>query len=42
VCTKRLRHAVEALVEIRPPDDATTTYGFVTPEWARQWPSEEA
>ena len=32
---------IEALTEIRPPADATTTYDFVTPEWARQWPSEE-
>lgn len=32
---------VEALTEIRPPEDASTTYDFVTHEWARQWPSEE-
>jgi SAM-dependent methyltransferase len=32
---------VEALTEIRPPEDATTTYDFVTREWAEQWPSEE-
>jgi SAM-dependent methyltransferase len=29
------------LVELRPGPDATTTYPFVTLEWARQWPSEE-
>ncbi len=29
------------LVELRPGDDATTTYPFVTQEWARRWPSEE-
>jgi hypothetical protein len=32
---------VEALTELRPPEDATTRYDFVTHEWARQWPSEE-
>lgn len=32
---------IEALVEVRPPEGATTRYPFVTPEWARQWPSEE-
>jgi hypothetical protein len=32
---------VEALVEIRPPAGSTTTYDFVTLDWARQWPSEE-
>jgi SAM-dependent methyltransferase len=29
------------LVELRPPPDATTTYEWMTLEWARQWPSEE-
>lgn len=30
------------LLELRPPDDtADTSFDFVTPEWARQWPSEE-
>jgi SAM-dependent methyltransferase len=29
------------LVELRPPAGATTTYEWVTAEWARQWPSEE-
>ncbi|CAN5487360.1 hypothetical protein BH20CHL7_BH20CHL7_18880 [soil metagenome] len=32
---------VEDLVELRPAEDATTTYPFVTLQWARQWPSEE-
>ena len=32
---------VENLVELRPPEDATTRYPFVTLEWARNWPSEE-
>jgi SAM-dependent methyltransferase len=29
------------LVELRPAEDATTSYDFVTLEWARRWPSEE-
>jgi SAM-dependent methyltransferase len=33
---------VEDLVELRPPEGATTRYEFVTSEWARKWPSEEA
>lgn len=32
---------VEDMVELRAAEGATTTYPFVTPEWARQWPSEE-
>jgi len=32
---------VEDLVEVRPPIDATTSYPFVTIEWARKWPCEE-
>lgn len=33
---------VEDLVELRPPADATTTYGeFVQLDWARRWPAEE-
>ena|SRR5450755_57176 len=32
---------VEALVELRPPEDARTTYGdYVRLEWARRWPAE--
>jgi len=32
---------IEALHELRPPADATTTYeGFVPTEWARRWPAE--
>lgn len=30
------------LIEVRPPENATTTYPYVTLEWARQWPCEEA
>jgi len=33
---------VEDLVELRPPADATTSYGFVDAAWARRWPSEQA
>jgi ubiquinone/menaquinone biosynthesis C-methylase UbiE len=29
------------LVEIQPAPDATTTYPWITIEWARQWPCEE-
>jgi SAM-dependent methyltransferase len=32
---------IEDLIELRPADDATTEYPFVTVEWARQWPCEE-
>jgi SAM-dependent methyltransferase len=32
---------VEDLIEISAPDGATTRYRFVSPEWARRWPSEE-
>jgi SAM-dependent methyltransferase len=29
------------LIEIQAPEGATTRFDFVTPEWARRWPSEE-
>jgi len=33
---------VEDLIELRPPESATTTYvDFVPYEWARSWPAEE-
>jgi len=32
---------IEDLLELRAPEGATTTAPFVTPEWARRWPSEE-
>jgi SAM-dependent methyltransferase len=38
---RRSGFAVEDLVELRPAEDATTRYPFVTREWARQWPCEE-
>ena len=33
--------AVEDLVELRPPPDATTTYDLVPRRWARRWPAEQ-
>ena len=32
---------VEDLIELRPPEGATTTYPWVTLDWARKWPAEE-
>ena len=32
---------VENLVELRPSGDATTSYPFVTLDWAKRWPAEE-
>jgi SAM-dependent methyltransferase len=33
--------AVEELIEVRPPADATTRFPYITLEWARKWPCEE-
>jgi SAM-dependent methyltransferase len=33
---------IEDLIELRPAPDADTRYPFVTLDWARRWPSEEA
>ena len=33
--------ALENLVEVRPPPDATPRLNFASAEWARRWPSEE-
>jgi SAM-dependent methyltransferase len=33
--------AVEDLIELRPPDGATSTFPYATTEWARRWPTEE-
>lgn len=33
---------VEDLVEVRPGEDATTSYPWMDLAWARQWPCEEA
>ena len=32
---------IEDFIELRPPEDATTTYKFVDLDWARRWPTEE-
>jgi SAM-dependent methyltransferase len=32
---------VEALIDLYPAPDATTTFPFATHEWASKWPSEE-
>jgi SAM-dependent methyltransferase len=32
---------VEDMVELRPAADATTSYPWMTTEWARKWPCEE-
>ena len=32
---------VQDLIELRPPEGSTTTYPFVTLDWARRWPCEE-
>lgn len=32
---------VTDMIEVKPGPDATTTYPFVTPEWAQKWPCEE-
>ncbi len=32
---------IEDLIEIQAPEDATTRFEYVGPEWARRWPSEE-
>ncbi len=38
---RRSGFEVEELIEIRPPDGATTRYPYVTLEWAQRWPCEE-
>ena len=32
---------IEDLIEVRPPPSATTSYDYVTLDWARRWPCEE-
>jgi hypothetical protein len=32
---------IERLVEVRPPEGASSTYTIATLEWARKWPTEE-
>ena len=36
------RFEIEDLIELRPSVGATSDYPFVTAEWARRWPCEEA
>jgi SAM-dependent methyltransferase len=38
---RRSGFEVEDLIEVQPPEGATTRYRYVTLEWARQWPAEE-
>lgn len=38
---RRSGFEVEDLIEVRPPDGATTRYRYVTLEWAQKWPAEE-
>jgi len=38
---RRTGFEVENMIEIRPPEGATTRFPFVTADWARRWPSEE-
>ncbi|HEY1429501.1 MAG TPA: hypothetical protein VGF18_08000, partial [Candidatus Tumulicola sp.] len=38
---RRNKFAIDALIELRPPPEASTSYeGFVNREWARAWPAE--
>jgi SAM-dependent methyltransferase len=38
---RRCGFTVEALHELQAPEGATSRHTYVTPEWARRWPSEE-
>jgi len=38
---RRHRFAIEDLIEVRPPEGATSRWQFVSLEWARRWPCEE-
>jgi hypothetical protein len=41
---RRLRRSgfeIEDLIEVRPPESATTSSTYVTLQWSRQWPAEE-
>jgi SAM-dependent methyltransferase len=38
---RRCGFEIEDLIEIRPPEGATTEWPLATIEWARQWPAEE-
>jgi SAM-dependent methyltransferase len=41
---RKLRNSgfeIEDLIEVRPPESATTSHPYVTLEWSRRWPAEE-
>jgi SAM-dependent methyltransferase len=38
---RRHGFTIEDLIEVRPPETATTRYPWASLEWARQWPCEE-
>jgi SAM-dependent methyltransferase len=38
---RRCGFDVEDMIEVRPPEDATTSYPYAPVEWARRWPAEE-
>jgi hypothetical protein len=43
-CLRLLRGSgfeVTDLIELRPPEQASTRYRFITLDWARRWPAEE-
>jgi SAM-dependent methyltransferase len=39
---RRNGFSIEDLIELRAPEGSTSNYDFVTAEWARNWPCEEA
>lgn len=38
---RRSGFEVEDMIEVRPREDATTSYPYAPVEWARRWPAEE-
>jgi SAM-dependent methyltransferase len=38
---RRCGFEVEDMIEVRPPEDATTSYPYAPVAWARRWPAEE-
>jgi SAM-dependent methyltransferase len=38
---RRCGFEVEDMIEVRPGEDATTSYPYAPVEWARRWPAEE-
>ena len=40
-CLRDAGFEILDLIEVRPPETATTRWDFVTLEWARRWPCEE-